>query len=500
MNTEVKEIVGGDAAAENKAEVALEKEEAAEVCEASDVSAESISESAVEDAKNDDSNEVSEFTAVEEKDEIIFKDVNYKWHKRYKTAKYPIRQPIYLTWLIWVLSQMMLIGKKKKVECINMEGLKPPYMILSNHMSFVDFELVSVGTYPQRMNNVVNIDGYYLRPWLMEWIGSIGTRKFTSDIHLIKSIRKVLSRGDVLCMYPEARYSPCGTSSYLPESLGMLIKRCKVPVVIAMQRGNHLLQPAWNVKNNRKVPLHTTIKLSLTAEDIEKMSAKEINDFLKAEMTYDDYKYQKENGILITEPKRAEGLHKVLYQCPHCMTEFKMNSEGADVFCEECGKRWNLTEDGSLKAYEGETEFSHVPDWFEWEREQVKLQIERGEYSFEDEVDIYSQPGCYSFPYLGKGTLTHNEKDGFVVRGHYNGEDFCIHRTPIQTNSLHVEYNFGKIKPMADCIDVSTEEDSFYCYPTKKNVATKIAFATEIFYQRCEKRTVRRRRAAEENK
>ena len=431
-------------------------------------------------------------------DEIIFKDVNYKWHKRYKTAKYPIRQPIYLTWLIWVLSQMMLIGKKKKVECINMENLKPPYMILSNHMSFVDFELVSVGTYPQRMNNVVNIDGYYLRPWLMEWIGSIGTRKFTSDIHLIKSIRKVLSRGDVLCMYPEARYSPCGTSSYLPESLGMLIKRCKVPVVIAMQRGNHLLQPAWNVKNNRKVPLHTTIKLSLTTEDIENMSAKEINDFIKAEMTYDDYKYQKENGILITEPKRAEGLHKVLYQCPHCKTEFKMNSTGSEIFCEECGKRWNLCEDGSLKAVEGETEFSHVPDWFEWERAEVKRQIENGEYSFEDDVEIYSQPGCYSFPYLGKGTLTHNEKYGFVVRGHYNGEDFCIHRTPIQTNSLHVEYNFGKIKPMADCIDVSTEEDSFYCYPTKKNVATKIAFATEIFYQRCEKRTSRRRRIPED--
>jgi hypothetical protein len=347
------------------------------------------------------------------------------------------------------------------------------------------------------MNNVVNIDGYYLRPWLMEWIGSIGTRKFTSDIHLIKSIRKVLSRGDVLCMYPEARYSPCGTSSYLPESLGMLIKRCKVPVVIAMQRGNHLLQPAWNVKNNRKVPLHTTIKLSLTVEDIENMSAKEINDFIKAEMTYDDYKYQKENGILITEPKRAEGLHKVLYQCPHCKTEFKMNSAGSEIFCEECGKRWNLCEDGSLKAVEGETEFAHVPDWFEWERAEVKRQIESGEYSFEDDVEIYSQPGCYSFPYLGKGTLTHNEKDGFVVRGHYNGEDFCIHRTPIQTNSLHVEYNFGKIKPMADCIDVSTEEDSFYCYPTKKNVATKIAFATEIFYQRCEKRTARRRRTAD---
>ena len=428
--------------------------------------------------------------------EINPKNVNYTWQKYYKTAKYPIRQPIYLTWLIWVLSQIMLMGKKKKVERIGMEGLKPPYILLSNHLSFVDFELVALGTYPQRMNNVVNIDGYYLRPWLMEWIGSIGTRKFTSDIHLVKSIRKVLSRGDVLTMYPEARYSPCGTTSYMPESLGLLIKRNKVPVVVALQRGNHLHMPAWNVKNIRKIPMHTTLKLVLTAEQVEKMSVEEINQLIRSEMSYDDYKYQKENGYLITEPKRAEGLHKVLYHCPHCMTESKMASEGTKIFCRECGKRWNLNEDGTLSAIDGETEFSHVPDWFEWEREQVKAQIERGEYSFEDDVEIYSQPGCYSFPYLGKGTLVHNPEVGFVVRGNYNGEDFCIHRTPIQTSGLHVEYDFGKIKPHRDCLDVSTENDSFYCYPTKENVITKIAFATEIIYQNCEKNTIKKRREA----
>ena len=426
--------------------------------------------------------------------ENISKNVNYGYDRYYKTAKYPIRQPIYLTWLIWVLSQIMLLGKKKKIERIGMEGLKPPYMILSNHLSFVDFELVALGTYPQRMNNVVNVDGYYLRPWLMEWIGSIGTRKFTSDIHLIKSIRKVLSRGDVLTMYPEARYSPCGITSYLPDSLGMLVKRCKVPIVLVMQQGNHLHKPAWNVKNVRKVPMHTTIKLVLTVEDIEKMSAEEINAFIRKEMSYDEYKYQKDNGILITEPKRAEGLHKVLYQCPHCMTESKMNSQGAELYCEECGKRWTLNEDGTLTANEGDTEFSHVPDWFNWEKEQVRAEIESGEYKFEDDVEIYSQPGCYSFPYLGKGTLVHNAEEGFVVRGNYKGEDFCIHRTPIQTSGLHVEYDFPKIKPMADCIDVSTENDSFYCYPTKANVITKLAFATEIIYERCEKNTVKKRR------
>ncbi|MBE6632998.1 MAG: 1-acyl-sn-glycerol-3-phosphate acyltransferase, partial [Ruminococcaceae bacterium] len=193
-------------------------------------------------------------------------EVHYRNKKKYQTAKYPIRQPIYLMGLIWVLSKMMLIGKRYKVEKINMEGLKPPYMVLSNHMYFIDFELAALATFPHRVNNVVNIDGYYRRPWLMEWIGAICTRKFTMDLHLIKSIHRVLQRGDVLCMYPEARYSPCGISSYIPDSVGMLVKRNKVPVVIILHRGNHLQSPFWNFRKPRRVPLHTTATQILAAE------------------------------------------------------------------------------------------------------------------------------------------------------------------------------------------------------------------------------------------
>ena len=409
-------------------------------------------------------------------------DVNYKNPKKYKTAKYPIRQPIYLTWLIQMLSKMMLIGKEHKVEKFNMERLKPPYLLLSNHMSFVDFELVSLGTYPHKVNNVVNIDGFYMRAWLLEWIGAICTRKFTTDLHLVRSIRKVLERGDVLCMYPEARYSPCGTTSYLPESLGMLVKKSKVPVVVALHHGNYLHSPFWNFRKKRKVPLYTTFTKIWDPEDLEKLSVEEINEGLKKALTYDDYKYQKDNGILITEPYRAEGLNKILYQCPHCKTEHKMESEGAELFCTECGKRWYLNEDGTLKALEGETEFSHIPDWFEWEREQVRAEIERGEYLFEDEVEVYSLPRCYKYEPLGFGKLTHDPEEGFVLTGHYRGKDYRIQRVPLQTNSLHVEYDFLRIKPF-DLVDISTENDSFYCYTTKKDVITKLAFATEEIYK-----------------
>lgn len=409
-------------------------------------------------------------------------DVNYKNPKSYNTAKYPIRQPWYLTWLIWILSKFALIGKKHKVEKINMEGLKPPYLLLSNHMSFIDFELTATGTHPHKVNNVVNIDGYYLRPWLMEWIGAICTRKFTTDFHLVKSINRVLKRGDILCVYPEARYSPCGITSYLPDSLGMLVRMNKVPVVAVVHHGNYLHSPVWNVKKKRKVPLHTTMTQIITAEQARTMSVDEINATIKNALEYNEYKYQKDNGILITEPYRAEGMHKILYQCPHCMTESKMASAGAEIFCTECGKRWTLNEDGTLTANSGETEFSHVPDWFEWERAQVKEQILAGEYSFEDEVDVHSMPGCWRFEPLGKAKLTHDLDNGFVIEGFYRGKEYRIQRPPLQMNSLHVEYNFPHIKPY-DCIDVSTENDSFYCYPTKDNVVTKLAFATEEIYK-----------------
>ena len=410
-------------------------------------------------------------------------DVNYKNKKRYNTAKYPIRQPLFFVGLIWLLSKIMLIGKKYKVEKINMEGLKPPYMVLSNHMHFVDFELAAMATFPHRVNNVVALDGFYRRPWLMELIGAIGTRKFTADLHLVKSIYKVLKRGDVLCMYPEARYSPCGITSYMPDSLGMLVKRCKVPVVAIVHHGNYLHSPFWNFRKKRKVPLYTTATKVLTSEDIEKMSADEINAALRAALTYDDYAYQKENGILIKEKFRAQGLHKILYQCPHCLAESKMSSEGAEIFCAECGKRWTLGEDGTLSANEGETEFERVPDWFLWEREQVKAQIERGEYSFEDEVDVYSQPRCWKFDHLGKARVSHDSKNGFVLEGKYNGEKYRVHRSPLDNNSLHIEYDWCYVKPF-DCFDISTENDSFFCYPKKQNVVTKLGFATEIIYER----------------
>ena len=409
-------------------------------------------------------------------------DINYKNKRYYKTAKYPIRQPLIMTGLLALVSKVLMPRVPYKIEKINMEGLKPPYILLSNHMYFVDFQLSALATFPHRVNNVATVDGYYRRPWLMELLGCICKRKFTNDLHLIKSIRRVLQKGDILCMYPEARYSPIGTTAILPDSLGKLIKMNKVPVVVMLHHGNYLHTPFWNYRKTRNVPLHTTMTQILSAEDVQKMTAREINGVVRQAMQYDEYKYQKENGILITEPYRAEGMHKVLYQCPHCKTESKMASEGAELYCTECGKRWALLEDGQLKANEGDTEFPHIPDWYEWQRAEVRKQIEDGTYSFSDEVEVYSLPRCMKFEALGKAKLTHDSENGYVLEGVYNGEPYRIHRAASEMYGVHIEYDYCYVKPF-DCIDISTEKDSFYCYPTQQNVVTKLSLATEEIFK-----------------
>ncbi len=430
-------------------------------------------------------------------------DVNYRRVKHYDTAKKPLSQAKLFTWILWAGSKLMMASQPYTIEKINMEGFERPYLLLSNHHYFVDFYLNALATYPNPVNNVATIDGYYRRPFIMEWLGCICKRKFTTDLNLIRSIRYCFNElKSVVSLYPEARYTPIGTTAILPDALGKMVKLCGVPVAVLIHHGNYLHTPFWDHDHPRKVKLHSTLTGLLTAEEVKKLSPEEINEKIREAFRYDEYEWQKKNRICITEPFRAQGLHKVLYQCPHCGTESRMNSKGSELFCEACGKRWEMDELGELHALEGETEFTHIPDWFEWERSQVRRQVRDGSYRFEDEVDVYSLPGTWRFEKLGKAVLTH-DMTGFTLKGRYNGEDYCIHRPAQGMYGLHVEYDYVYIKPF-DCVDISTENDSFYCYPARQNVVTKLSFATEelfiLYRERLQEEKLRKRRQPAEAK
>lgn len=414
---------------------------------------------------------------------MLLNKVNYdKKIKHHNMQKKPMKQFLPFKWLVFLFSKIM-VGGRVRIDKVNMEGVKAPYLVLSNHMGFIDLEINAMANYPARISNIATLEGHYRRAFLMEMVGCIGKRKFTTDPHLISACETVLNDyRSVLVMYPEARYSPIGTTAILPDSLSQLIKRLGHDVVVMINRGNYLYAPFWGWRKKRNVPLHATMTRVLTKEDVARMSAEDIQKAVTEALQYDEYKYQLENNIIIDEPYRAEGLHKVLYQCPICKEEFKMYTEGAILGCSHCGHKWELTELGQLRALDKETVFSHPPTWYEWQRENVRREVESGEYSFEDEVDVFSLPNTSNFIDLGKAKLTHSMEKGFVIEGHYNGEDYRISRPVAGMYGVHIEYDYCYIRP-EECIQISTSDDTFICYPSKKNQVTKLSLATEELYK-----------------
>ena len=212
------------------------------------------------------------------------------------------------------------------------------------------------------------------------------------------------------------------------------------------------------------------------------MSVDEINDRIVEAFQYDDFAWQKERGIRTPYEKRAEGLQKVLYQCPHCGTEYRMKAGGTHLWCDHCGKEWEMTELGELRALEGETEFSHIPDWYEWERSNVRKEVREGRYSTgELPVHVYSLPNALKFIKLGDGKMVH-DGNGFRVWGtDFDGDPFEMVLPVPSLYSCHIEYEYlGK---WGDCVDLNTLQDTWYTYPYDCDFAvTKMALATEELY------------------
>ncbi len=402
--------------------------------------------------------------------------------ERFDMQKKPYRTAWYLRPLTWLLSASDVKKHGAIIRKIGTEGLKPPYLLLCNHNAFLDFKAATKAIYPHRANYVVAIDGFIGREGLLRRVGCICKRKFTNDITLIRHLRTVVKNGDVNVIYPEARYSLCGTTAVLPASLGKLCKLLKVPVVTLICHGHHINSPFWNLHDRHVKPTEAEMTLLFTAEQLQSATPDEINEKIVSGFQYDEYAWQKEKGVRVTYEKRAEGLHKVLYQCPACKTEFRMASEGTHLFCKACGKRWFYQEDGTLSAETGETEFSHIPDWYEWERANVRSEVEAGTYNSGDlPVTVRSLPNAKRFILLGEGTMRH-DMSGFHVKGRDpDGDPFQMEKSVPSLYSCHIEYEYlGKF---GDCVDLNTLEDTWYIYPHDCEFAvTKMALATEELY------------------
>jgi hypothetical protein len=315
-------------------------------------------------------------------------------------------------------------------------------------------------------------------------LGCIPTKKFVPEAELVSDMLYALKeKNSSVLMYPEASYSFDGTATPLPESLGRCLKLLGVPVVMITTYGAFSRDPLYNNLQVRKVRVTAKMEYLLSPEEIAEKSPRELNAILAEQFNFDNFSWQKENGVSVKEKFRADYLNRVLYKCPACKTEGKMEGKGIHLTCHACNKKYELTESGEMKALEGITEFSHVPDWYKWQRECVVKEIEDGTYSLDVEVDIGMLTNTKSLYMVGRGRLTHT-KDGFFLQS--DDKNICYQQKPLFSYSLYADYYWYEI---GDMICIGNRDVLYYCFPRNAgDVVAKTRIATEEMYKLARKR------------
>lgn len=391
----------------------------------------------------------------------------------------PLRPPMFFRTLIRALSIPTLLNTKFSWKGERMELVgDQPCLILMNHSSFTDLKVAYAIFYPKPFTIVATTDSCVGKNWLMRLIGSIPTQKFVTDMTLIRDMRYSLEtlKTSVL-MFPEAGYSLDGRATVLPRHLGVLLKRLKVPVVTVTTWGAYARDPLYNGLQIRRVKVSAEVKCVLTPEEIKEKSLEELDEIVQSAFRFDQFAWQRDNRVRIDEPFRADGLHRMLYKCPACRAEGEMEGKGVHLTCHHCGKQYELEPYGTLRALSGKTEFNHIPDWFDWQREQVRQEILDGTYCLDTDVDIGMMVDHKALYMVGQGRLRH-DKDGFILTG-CDGK-LRYEQDPLASHSLNVDYFWYEI---GDVISIGNRDALYYCFPKQKDVVTRARLAAEILYQ-----------------
>ncbi len=395
--------------------------------------------------------------------------------------KPPMKICLPLRLLLKVITVPVLRSMGFQVKKIHMEklGKKEPCLYLMNHSSFADLEIVASLMFPRPFNIVTTTDGFVGLNPIMRLIGCIPTKKFVTDLVLVKDmVYAVQELKSSVVMFPEASYSFDGTATALPESLGKCLKMLKVPVVMIRTYGAFTRQPLYNGLRKRKVKVTADMEYILSPEDIAEKSVKELNEILAQQFSFDNFRWQKENGVSVPNPDRAEDLNRVLYKCPHCHTEGKMVGKGIHLACENCGKAYELTEFGALKAAEGDGKFDHVPDWYRWQRDCVREELLKGTYKLDVPVDICMMVDTKCVYQVGSGRLTH-DTEGFHLTGCDGKLDY--RQKPQASYSLYSDYYWYEL---GDMICIGNTDVLYYCFPKEGgDVVAKTRLAAEELYK-----------------
>lgn len=312
---------------------------------------------------------------------------------------------------------------------------KEPCFIVFNHLSRLDHLYICESVYPKSYNMMTAYNEFFRSHLSFNFKVSkvIPKKQFAQDPLAIKGLMKVFKKGGSVAIAPEGIATMYGESHPQIPGTGRLIKMFKHPVYFIELRGQHLTT-SWTSPAERIGKTYATTSLLLSKEQIEKMSAAEIDELINKVTYHDEYEWEKEKQIKYSNINSFyDRLEDFLYKCPKCGKEFKTIGKDGKFVCEECGNGFTIDNMYNMKPLTQDSKIFDSPTkWVEWERKEIINEIRANEnYEIRCKVNLGKLPDFEPLKKLktteicGDGEIVVNHK-GMSFNGTKDGQPFSF--------------------------------------------------------------------------
>ena len=279
-----------------------------------------------------------------------------------------------------ILFLKLKFGYKYKIA----KNLPENYIVLSNHVT--DFDpLFVASSFPQQMFFVASehITRWGLASTLLDFFFKPIIRyKATVAASTVKDVLKSTRNGKNVCLFAEGIRTWDGITWPILPSTGKMVKKAKCGLVTYKLTGGYFVSPNWSLTSNtRRGPIYGEPVGIYTKEQLDEMSADEINAIIVRDLKEDAYERQLKSPQKYKGKNLAEQMENFLFICPKCGKIDTVYSKGDMVYCKECDMQFQYTEYGMLDGIEQTT----MRDLSKWQRAEVeKTAASGGSYFSED--------------------------------------------------------------------------------------------------------------------
>jgi len=301
------------------------------------------------------------------------------------------------------------IYKIKALMPGNVKQLKPPFLLLSNHVGFWDPFIT--GYFLPGFTHFVASDAVLRSPLMrivLNALGVIPKKKNMRDTRVIRQIIAEKNKGNSIGIFPEAVRNWIGESFPIDFSIVKLIRLLQIPVVVSVMKGMNLFNPRWS-PTLRKSGVVIQYNLLFTPEDIAGLSDTEMHEKLTQALYHNDTEYQKQHMQPILSEKRAEYINTALYVCPHCKGIDTIRVAKNNLWCFSCQYKLFIDTHGFFNLLKGtQLYFDNSNSWYYWQESylwkhvQNLLILKSSEAIFTDTgLKVYAATGNNHLKYIG---------------------------------------------------------------------------------------------------